>query len=413
MKIKSKNNLLNLMLFLSILLVGLSGINNGYADVSVCKKQYTSTDETFPEFIYDQIFIPSAECNLADNDEIIKMLGKPIKTIKSGDQSKDPDLIRYDMTKTAFGKLKIRTRQLYDNAAGVSYKKALNELITRINVAIQIIEGEKTKTESSFPGSPVHPGLWKIYEASDPLKFKIVDYKDLDNRSVKSEISLSDIAGEPCTGFYDASCDDNYNRVIEYVTLINIGQKITNYYTHDKLLSVSAEIKLREKRWDNYFNKSIPQYPWELAFNSLFLDDNRVTDEDGNKLGPIEPPSHQWIFLHPSPGFEFVDKANDGSRFQPSVNLEIIGCNGWKWDQDASMKTQLGGAALITLSDRSGTDSFGYGLMLHYNGKYAIGVTYRDDGDWGVTMNIDLGELLKENFKKYQDRLKEVKPVFQ
>jgi hypothetical protein len=64
------------------------------------------------------------------------------------------------------------------------------------------------------------------------------------------------------------------------------------------------------------------------------------------------------------------------------------------------MEWPLGISAVATLSDRGGSDDIGYGAMFHVNNTYSAGVTYRDDGDWGITVNLKLESFLRETFEK-------------
>lgn len=151
-------------------------------------------------------------------------------------------------------------------------------------------------------------------------------------------------------------------------------------------------IGLYSKQWDNYFDKARSQTFIELSLNTWLYSDELKKNEF------VVPPSYQLIVLHPSIVLEYVANAVDGDQEKEAFAMEWIGVNWW------NAKVPLGFSLVTTHSDRASVDNFGYGVMLHINNNYSIGVTDHD-GDTGVLVTIDLLKL----FETKQKNLKSFK----
>ena len=183
--------------------------------------------------------------------------------------------------------------------------------------------------------------------------------------------------------------------------------------THDTLqyvykkAAVDAIGKLAEKRvdrWQTYFDKSIPQWPWELALVNGPIYAHALRDQPG--MGKV--PEWQMIVAHPDVLLQYVDAADDGDQFKPALMVEVVGGNFWSWGKGAEQKgpwgfpVPLGAGFIVTYSDRSNTDDWGFGGILHINHLYNFGVTSHG-GDIGFFVSVDLAKLF-ENKKKKADK---------
>jgi len=326
-------------------------------------------------------------CKLIGNDAIIKDLHNKIDQIKAPEQ-------RYEITKSAF-------TQLRERAKALDFEKAQNHLIQRIDMAIAFIISEESGNIAvkAIKDAPTYPGQWKISS-----HYGVSGYKTFEGKT-EDPVNLKDIMPAECSELYKEEYKNLLDPSIEFVKLFAIGLRISNYSTDDIFREIFNKIHVRNQKWNNYFYKALPQYPHEIMLNSIGREDDRL-EFGGNKLGPLSLPEGQFIVLHPSAGFEYVGDADSGSRLQPSINIELFGYNWWEWEENGDMKRPFGIVALLTLSERADADSIGYGAMFHYDNKYAVGLTYRDDGGLSITMNIEIGEFFRDNFKKYQDKLK-------
>ena len=103
--------------------------------------------------------------------------------------------------------------------------------------------------------------------------------------------------------------------------------------------------------------------------------------------------------LHPSPGFSYVSDASDGDQLQPTVYVELFGINKWRW------KYLTGASLIVEYADRADVDDMGWGALLTVGNKFSIGITTHD-GNFGVTLGIDLANFYKERLKPQIESIK-------
>ena len=163
-----------------------------------------------------------------------------------------------------------------------------------------------------------------------------------------------------------------------------------------------SETGVVREQWRNYLFGARSQFFWELKINSALYDRHR----DKTEAFPT-PPNHQWIVFHPELALEYVDDADRGSRFEPAIVMEWLGYNRLQWS-GSDMRRPLGLSLVSTYSDRAGSKTVGYGLQLHYDHHYSLGITTRD-GDLGIFMSVDLGKYLinrKEQLQSAKESFK-------
>jgi ABC-type transporter Mla MlaB component len=156
-----------------------------------------------------------------------------------------------------------------------------------------------------------------------------------------------------------------------------------------------SEYAVINDQWNNYLFKARSQFLWELNLNSALFDRQR----DKSEAFP-SPPEHQWILLHPEVALEYVGGADKGSRFEPSIVMEWVGYNRWRWS-GSKMRNPLGLSIISTFSDRAGADAVGYGIQVHYKNNYSLGITTRS-GDTGIFISVDLGKYLMDQKSRLQ-----------
>ncbi|HEV3011395.1 MAG TPA: hypothetical protein VGX52_20435 [Burkholderiales bacterium] len=148
-----------------------------------------------------------------------------------------------------------------------------------------------------------------------------------------------------------------------------------------------AAARVRDAQWDAYFNQARMQWPHELFVNGWLYG---RANEKANGFADV--PRSQWILLHPGIGMEYVRSAEAGSRFEPSLVLEVIGYNRWSWGADGAMRNAIGISFIQTYSDRAGTGSARPGVMLHFRNKFSLAYTHAD-GKSGLMLSTDLAPL--------------------
>lgn len=118
-----------------------------------------------------------------------------------------------------------------------------------------------------------------------------------------------------------------------------------------------------DEMWRNYLFEGYSQYPWEAAFNGLVLDPK-----------PFEPPSSQWILLHPTVGVAFSTESLDDIRAKGTLNVELLG---WLKYRDHN-KRYLGGSVAASFREDLGP---GIGVLAHWTKGFSLGAAWHDTDD--------------------------------
>jgi len=200
---------------------------------------------------------------------------------------------------------------------------------------------------------------------------------------------------------------DFYTKAIDALGILKLAEDTMNYVKRKAALEkIGAVARERKAQWQVYFDKSLPQWPWELALVNGPIYGNTLKHEKG--LGKI--PDWQLIVAHPDVALEYVGGASDGDQFSPALMIEIIGANFWSWKDGAKQKGPLGfpiplGMGFITtFADRADADDWGFGGVIHFNHVYNVGATFRGS-DTGIFVSVNLAKLFENKSKKAQEYL--------
>jgi hypothetical protein len=201
---------------------------------------------------------------------------------------------------------------------------------------------------------------------------------------------------------------DAYRNAIDSLGILLLTQETLNYIKRKGALEkIGSVARKRTAQWQVYFDESIPQWPWELAFVNGPIYAHTLKHEKG--LGKV--PDWQLIVAHPDVALEYVGGAADGDQFKPALMVEIVGADFWSWENDAKQTGPLGlpfplGAGFVaTFTDRADSDDWGFGGVIHINHIYNIGVTVRGS-DTGVFFSVNLAKLFEDKRKKADKYLK-------
>jgi hypothetical protein len=186
---------------------------------------------------------------------------------------------------------------------------------------------------------------------------------------------------ERCSGAFDAAVG-----LLESIVLF---RRVIASAQAEDAMALAAYVRVLDARWQHYLLSGRAQYPWELSVNSLFRRTGR---------GLVMPPTHQFILLHPSAGYEMSRTAE--SRLTESLVLELAGLYRFRWAEKNRGAAQLSGfGASVLMAARSspaGKASVGYGAMAYLPRGWAIGYVWRShaSGDeHTVLVNADLAKL--------------------
>ena len=285
---------------------------------------------------------------------------------------------------------------LYDTSDEPDYSSATVEAIKWRNAALAEVAPLK---QAGIDLEPFVTALFNhVKDNKAPGAFQLVKvsrayYLSIDD-GINGAIS-DDQANEKCkkeTLGFGKTC---YEVLEDFRVAVDAANADVNRIN---LAKVSDKIGLYSKQWDKYFTDARSQTPLELGLNTWLYKDELTANQF------VLPPSYQVALLHPSIVFEYVSDAADGDQEKEALAMEWIGINWW------NLKVPLGLSLVTTYSDRASVDDVGYGVMLHIDNDYSIGVTDHD-GDTGVFVTIDLLKLIQgkeKRFKKYKKKAENI-----
>jgi len=149
----------------------------------------------------------------------------------------------------------------------------------------------------------------------------------------------------------------------------------------------AATIDELDERWAVYFDKGRFQYPWELAVNS-----HRYHRDPGFS----GPPNDQWILLHPSVGYRYLN--GSGKKLEQTLLLEVAGYYRWEWAGAEATKLR-GGSLVVSWADTATEFRRGIGFLVHMPKNYSLGLV-QERGASGhkiaLVMSLDLGKVVQD-----------------
>jgi len=161
----------------------------------------------------------------------------------------------------------------------------------------------------------------------------------------------------------------------------------------------------RYDRWENFARYGYTQFPHELAINGLREERKRRKDRT------LEPPSSQWIVLHPSAGAELAVADRDGNFKQPedwvesqAIVLEVAGLLLY----GPLRRNYFGVSGVVTFP---GGQGIGLGGLLHINRDLKAGVVYHGDAPrrLGLLASVDLRRWLADTPQGVKEMLERAK----
>jgi len=157
---------------------------------------------------------------------------------------------------------------------------------------------------------------------------------------------------------------------------------IDQYLTGPQRNRAVAKWELGTARWQDFLGSGYSMLPWESWLNG------RV-----GKFDILNPPTSQWILMHPGLGVEFsTGDGLDEARAKEVLAVELFG---QIYYDSNDYQRYKGWSLLATVREDVG---IGLGALMHLGRNMHFGVTWRDgddDGDWFdddpfVMLSIDL-----------------------
>lgn len=200
--------------------------------------------------------------------------------------------------------------------------------------------------------------------------------------------------------FSKSKCVSAVDSIQAPLTVFMALARINDYVVDIQFQELLANVSLLDARWDAYFNRARAQNIVET-----FVNNTLGAESLDSQTGFVAVPQSQWVALHPSIALEYIDGAASGDQFAQSLVVELVGRDMWRFgDGTAQMKNYWGLSLIGAYSNRGSVDEIGYGLMGHWNRRFSVGATLRDD-DVSVFVSIDLQDLLLDWDSKRRRKL--------
>lgn len=254
-----------------------------------------------------------------------------------------------------------------NSAAVAGESEGLRRLVERMDAWIEVVGADAVVNSE--------PGHWRYDQGGGGL-FLGTPY------AIEVEAGLE----SRCAAGADA-CTAVFAEAVEIVSGAALVERINGVLLADLRVKIVEYVTALDKRWEDYFNKSPSQFPWELAINSA-----RYRRHE--KRGYNEPPSSQLIILHPSAAFAYASAGED--RLRSALVLEAVGY----------FARGFGGSVGAVWTDRPDQRKVGYAILAHWGNKISVGAAYHGGSrDPSILLSAHVEKFLTGNAKKVRDIL--------
>ncbi|MDO8501464.1 MAG: hypothetical protein Q7S20_06450 [Gemmatimonadaceae bacterium] len=252
-----------------------------------------------------------------------------------------------------------------NSAAKTGNSANLQNLVERTDAWIEVVRADAlAKSE---------PAQWQ-YEIARGGLFLDTPYA----------IPLDSSVDVRCQAAVDA-CSAAFQEAVEIITDATLVRRLNGQLLTPQRDALVKYVAALDKRWENYFNKTPSQFPWELAVNSALY-------QRHERRGYNEPPRSQWILLHPALAYEYTDKTSD--RFRSALALETVGY----------VYRNVGVAAIVAWADRQEGAKAGYGAAVHWGNKAMIAAVHHPRSSrTSVLISPQLEKLVTSSAKKVRE----------
>jgi len=204
-----------------------------------------------------------------------------------------------------------------------------------------------------------------------------------------ASVNLNAVLVKECAaGTPEAQCSEALRRAADVLIHTLQFQIVTTSLLNDQRAAFAQYMGELKGRWDSYFDKGRFQYPWELLINS------KRYDRGGG--GFAQPPDDQWILLHPSVGYRYLN--GSGKKLEQTLLLEVAGYYRWEWAGAEATKLR-GGSLVVSWADTATEFRRGIGFLVHMPKNYSLGLV-QERGASGhkiaLVMSLDLGKVVQD-----------------
>jgi hypothetical protein len=131
-----------------------------------------------------------------------------------------------------------------------------------------------------------------------------------------------------------------------------------------------------DSQWRSYKDDTIKLWPQEVLLNSMVF-------KPSNK-GLSAPPNYKLLTLRPTLGLSYL--SDQSHRFQPTINIDLLGIYWWQYGADGKASTGRGISATAIWDG----DDTALGLSYHHNPKWSFTLAHGDENDVVVSLSFQL-----------------------
>lgn len=208
------------------------------------------------------------------------------------------------------------------------------------------------------------------------------------------------------------SCE-SFDTQRDMIRVVNLAVRLRDLTQRDGLLAHLADANVQLARWEVYRTKAVHQYFWEVWINGSQMGQDLcpIDQKTQIQIGFCATPTSQWIVMHPEVGLRWVRTATQSSELKPTLVIEVLGFNRWKWaaKSSAQMTDRLGGSLVAAYTDVGTGRKWSYGPMFHFGNGYNLSITRGSGEKWSLVVNLNLADRYFGRRQEYVDYLKALK----
>lgn len=158
------------------------------------------------------------------------------------------------------------------------------------------------------------------------------------------------------------------------------------------------------KDWENFYSLSRSQTLFDTIYTS------RRYRKKLSGAAFVKAPDVQYFLFRPGVVLDYVEDADEGSRYKEALSFEWWGFNYWRqcpyWIEKA-----CGMSVVSIFSDRADSDNYSLGLMFHYDNNLSFGIArgMEDEEEASLFVTVDFLKAMESKEERLRDWKKTIK----
>lgn len=219
--------------------------------------------------------------------------------------------------------------------------------------------------------------------------------------SPSDEVDAEPFLDEACRGPGATAerCSATFEGLAEVWTVARLQRRLLLDLQEEDRKALLRYVQGLDRRWTAFLSGARSQFPWEQLLNA------ELYRRRAEKPGFVEPPTRQWILVHPTPAYEYRDFDTNG--LEEVLLVEIVGFYRWRWGADDRMHRAFGGSLIAAWNGGETGDDVSWGAVVHLPRNWSVGATVSDvegKNETSVLLSVDLAKLVLRG-TKFRERL--------